>query len=211
MGKIIVPGQRTQEDYKNEIQALPDREIILAMYQDAKKKGMDFRDYLAEQIDRWNDEDYIRETYEQFLRAVQNGDEKPFPNENGSHWNEHSTFVEWLWYVEQTLKIRLEKLAEERRNLKPSFENLGRLREELGDHSDQLNLTVEGAGETPPKYILDFYEEVMRKSLEALSKFRRGLVKLPPQPSWGNIDNPEAYIDPMSEEEFKKYREMIKK
>ena len=191
MSKIIIPGE---EKKKQELSALPPEEIILEMYRDAKERGMDFREYLTLQLKNWNPEDYIRETYESFLEAVQNGDEKPFPNENGRYWNEKSTFEEWLWYCEQVLLQRLDKLAEEKKTRPPSFEKLGQLREELGDHSDQLQLVVENAGEPQPLWVYEFYEEVMRKSLEAINNYKKGLLKLPPNYSWGDIDYPEKEI-----------------
>lgn len=201
MGRIIVPSQQSQR--QDDIQALPASDIILAMYEDAKQRGIPFREYLALQLKNWNPEDYIRETYESFLEAVQQRDEKPFPNENGRFWNEKSTFDEWLWYCEQVLKRRLDKLMQEKKERPPSFENLGKLREELGDHSDQLNLVVENAGESQPLWVYEFYEEVMRKSLEAINAFRRGEIKLPPNYSWGDIDYPEKYqVEQVTEQDI---------
>lgn len=165
---IWTPGQKDEDkDFLVEF-----KEIINAFIELAKEQGYeDYREFLMNYFDKWDYEEAITMFFFDWIAAVNQAELKP---DGQSRWDENSTFEEWLALQKQRALEQLEKLYEERKNKKPSFQDLAKWIEESDGNFKPAAPKV---GETPEDIMYDFYEGVIRKTLETIEKFEKGLIR----------------------------------
>lgn len=135
-------------------------------------------DPVAEAVKRnWTDIGFLYECLENFLKAIQlkakkdyhYKDQAAFVQAGSPVWNKNDSFFAWMRDVEDQLQFRLDEL---------------RRKHQQKAHSDKqlLHLLDEGVVEQAHPYLakqmtfedFEMFEFILRKSIEATEKFRKG-------------------------------------
>lgn len=125
----------------------------------------------------WNDLSYLYECYENFLKAVQMAASKDYQYKDtldwvaagAPRWNQSDTFMAWVIDQQAMVEYRLKELKQRFEQKTPSDKNL-------------IKLIDSGSIDDPHPYLgkeinieeQEILEWLLRKSLEALIKFRSG-------------------------------------
>ncbi len=135
-------------------------------------------DPVAEAVKRnWSDIGFLYECLENFLKAIQLKAKKDyhykgkdeFVKAGSPVWNDKDSFFEWMKDVEDQLQFRLDELICKHQQYYVSDKQL-------------LHLLDEGVIENPHPYLaknmttedFEMFEFILRKSIEATEKFRKG-------------------------------------
>lgn len=157
-------------------------EVINYLTKIAEREGYEnWRVYLAEKVRQWSEEDFIYMSYQNFLEAVNLQEKKAFSEER---WNTESTFEEWVAESIKVIYMRLDQLEKEKKERPINFPDLARQVEESEKEGIPISLNIKGIGEQTDIVLFEFYEEILKRSLETLKKFQSGLLKIPTRPSW---------------------------
>lgn len=159
MGEIIIPGQKKPHIY-DDIRRVANNE-------------------------NWNPQLYLQEQYQMFLAAVQQEASKDYKYNSelqyitaGSpKWNESDTFNAWLKDTKDMVAFRIKELAVRREQSSKSFPHIISLVREAQD-AGQANMTIDGIGEQMQTSDYEMFEFILKKSLETISEFEKGLIVL---------------------------------
>lgn len=155
-----------------------DRDIIMYLVKKAKELGYkDYRYYLMEIFHKqWNDDDVIFELYDSYIDACAKKSPKAFSE---GTWGKNDTFEDYLAEAEKVIEMRLDQLRKERKQKPESFTDPN-----IQQLSEQGNLIIEGVGEQPETILYEFYEEILRRTKEAIERWKKGNRKVPRVASW---------------------------
>ena len=124
---------------------------------------------------RWSDLGYLLECYHNFLAAIQSKAKKDYQYENelafvlaGSPvWSISDSFGDWCKDMEETTVWRLQSLEEKKLQNRPSDVVLLKVFDKIDNPDPYL-------GKNMSSEDYEIYEFILRKSAEALTRFRRG-------------------------------------
>jgi len=154
-------------------------ELVQALIELAKQEGYDdYREYLMA-VMRDSDFDYeehLTSILDDYLRAIALKKKKDWSE---GVWDENSTFEEYLYERKIGLLNNLERLREEKKQRMESFPEYNYYRDKFGESN--VNFNAPGAGERPEIAVYEFYEYIMRKSLETIEKALRGEIRPRPK------------------------------
>lgn len=129
----------------------------------------------------WDNKAYLRECYQNFLRAVQMGVPKDYHYNSElewitagcPRWSVGDSFVMWVKDQLYQLHWRLDELKAKRAENRPSDRHLIHLLD-----SGTLSPSTRFVGYQINQEDYEVYEWILRKSLEALESFKKGDIKL---------------------------------
>jgi len=180
-GEEIFKGWEKLEVEEDNAPEIELAELVQALIEVAKQEGYDdYREYLIS-VMRDSDFDYeehLTSMIDDYLRAIALKKKKDWGE---GYWDENSTFEEYLHERKIGLLNNLERLEEERKQRMPSFIEYDYYRDKFGESNVQFSMPK--AGESPEAVIYEFYEYIMKKSLETIDKALRGEIK--PKPRLG--------------------------
>lgn len=141
---------------------------------------------------QWGDMAYLHECFQNFFTAVQHQSPKDYQYDDQKAWvmagmpcwNEKSIFEEWARDTEEHLGWRLEELKEKFDTQRPSDIQLRPMLE--AGNVDNPHPFV---GHTLTREDYEIYEWTLRKSLEAIRKYRKGEVALRDVMSYDHVES----------------------
>lgn len=172
MSKIIIPGQEKQQ------------------------KQAHIYDNIRERVKAdWNERVFINQQFDLFLHAVQQevtkeyqyDSELAFIQAGSPRWNEESSFDEWMDDVRQMYEFRLRELKQRKEDSSKSFPHIIKLVREAQE-AGQAQGMMKGIGEQMKPEDYEVFEFIIRKSLEAVRKYRKGLLNVTPPENMSRAD-----------------------
>lgn len=178
MSKIPIPGFDDEKWVKIDTEEgqveVKFADLIKALIEVAQERGYsDYRKFLMEQVKSFTQEDYenlLTEFADEWEESVMLGKEKP----DGGKWNEESTFEEYLKYKRDQALRNLDKVREEKKSKPVSFKVLGQWKEDVGDNFQTIAPKI---GESQDTEIYEFYEELIKRSIECIDLFFQGKIR----------------------------------
>lgn len=178
MSKIPVPGFDGKDMVKIETESgvveVKFSDLIMALIEVAKEMGYsDYRQFLMKHARQFTTEDYenlLTEFFDEWLQSITLHKEKI----GGGIWDENSTFEEYLSYKKELALRNLDKVREEKKTKPVSFKVLGEWKEDVGDKFQSVAPKV---GESQETEIYEFYEELIKRSIECIDLFFQGKIK----------------------------------
>lgn len=148
-------------------------DAVLALLKEAKEQGYEtVKDYVKAKFQNWNsatEKLIIEELYTDFVDVILHRASKaPFAK---GVWDEFSTFQEWLEHNKKMALYRLEQLEEERKEKPTNYPGVVPFLPDMNDVSPGVGgqISFEDA---------EFYNEILRKTIEVLNKYLSSERKL---------------------------------
>lgn len=135
----------------------------------------------------WDDQKYLQEQYQLFLKAIQTGAVKDYHYNSEAAWKAagspcwglKDTFEGWLKDVEEQVKFRIYELELRKKNSSQSMPQLITLIRQAQD-AGEADLNVGGIGEPLSQEAYEAATMIYRKSLETIALFQLGKIQLLP-------------------------------
>ena len=147
----------------------------------ARQQGYtDIKEWVKEQLSSWSDFAILDSYYGKFLEAV---DLKLPKSWDIGHWGQTSTFREFCAHSIKELRRRLSELPKEKDEKPLAFRGFLDQADEMTKGTGFTN-PAPGLGNRADSSDYEFYEEIMRKTIETLQKFLDGKLEI-----WNNIEH----------------------